>query len=145
MDIDTGGSTRDPGTASANPGTASANPGTTSLDPGTAQRDPAEVMLVDQMEIDEEVFPVRAIPAWALPIFQFLRDGTLPTEEVLSRQTQRRAKAYTIINSELYKRSVTNVLQQCVDPEEGLDILRDIHQGECGHHASSRALVAKAF
>src|SRR5215216_4866004 len=40
MDIDTGGSTRDPGTASANPRTASANPRTTSLDPGTAQRDP---------------------------------------------------------------------------------------------------------
>ena len=97
------------------------------------------------MEIDEEMFPPRAIPAWALPIFQFLKDGTLPTEEVLARQTQRRAKAYTIINSELYKRSVTNVLQRCVDPEEGLDILRDIHQGECGHHASSRALVAKAF
>ena len=97
------------------------------------------------MEIDEDEFPARAIPTWALAIFQFLKDGTLPTEEVLSRQTQRRAKAYMIINSELYKRSVTNVLQRCVDPEKGLDILRDIHQGECGHHASSRAMVAKAF
>jgi transposase InsO family protein len=37
------------------------------------------------------------------------------------------------------------VLQRCVEPEEGQEILRDIHQGECGHHASSRALVAKAF
>ena len=127
MDIDTGGSTRDLGTASANPGTASANQGTTSLDPGTAQRDPAEVMPVDQMEIDEEMFPPRAISAWALPIFQFLKYGTLPAEEVLARQTQRRAKAYTIINSDLYKQSVTNVLQRCVDPEEGLDILQDIH------------------
>ena len=75
------------------------------------QRDPAEVMSVDQMENDENVFSVRVIPAWALPIFQFLKDGTLPSEEVLSRQIQRRAKAYTIINAELYKRSVTNVLQ----------------------------------
>src|SRR5215216_6055428 len=40
MDIDMGGSARNPGTASANPGTASANPGTTSQDPGTAQHDP---------------------------------------------------------------------------------------------------------
>jgi hypothetical protein len=24
-------------------------------------------------------------------------------------------------------------------------MLREIHQGECGHHASSRALVAKVF
>ena len=97
------------------------------------------------MRVDEDVFPVRAIPAWALPIFQFLKDGSLPDEEVLSRQVQRRAKAYTIINADLYKRSITNVLQRCVDPEEWLGIIRDIQQGECGHHASSKALVAKAF
>ena len=63
MDIDMGGSARNPGSASASPGTALANPGTTSQDPGTAQHDPVEVMPVDQMEIDEDVFPVQAIPA----------------------------------------------------------------------------------
>src|SRR4051812_34494957 len=56
-----------------------------------------------------------------------------------------KSKAYTIINNELYKRSVTDVLQRCVDPTEGQEIVREMHQGECGHHASSRALVAKAF
>jgi hypothetical protein len=25
------------------------------------------------------------------------------------------------------------------------ELLKEIHQGECGHHASSRAFVAKAF
>ena len=29
--------------------------------------------------------------------------------------------------------------------EEGIRHLQDIHQGECGHHASSRAIVANAF
>ena len=75
----------------------------------------------------------------------YMIDGSLPEDEVSARQVQRRAKAYTIINGELYKRSVTSVLQRCVGSEEGQEILRDIHQGECGHHASSRALVAKAF
>jgi hypothetical protein len=32
-----------------------------------------------------------------------------------------------------------------VEPEEGKEMLVEIHQGECGHHASSRALVAKVF
>jgi hypothetical protein len=54
-------------------------------------------------------------------------------------------QAYTIINSELYKRSVSGIFQKCVEPEEGKELLREIHQGECGHHASSKALVAKAF
>jgi hypothetical protein len=54
-------------------------------------------------------------------------------------------QAYTIINSELYKRNVSGIFQKCIEPEEGLELLRKIHQGECGHHAPSRALVVKAF
>jgi hypothetical protein len=37
------------------------------------------------------------------------------------------------------------VFQRCVEPAKGLEIPRDIHQCEGGHHAASRALVAKAF
>jgi hypothetical protein len=40
---------------------------------------------------------------------------------------------------------VLGVFQKCIEPEEGIELLKEIHQGECGHHASSRALVAKAF
>jgi hypothetical protein len=64
---------------------------------------------------------------------------------VEARRLQRRAGAYTIINSELYKHSVSGIFQKCIEPEEGIELPREIHQGECGHHASSRALVAKAF
>jgi hypothetical protein len=45
----------------------------------------------------------------------------------------------------LYKKSITGVLQRCATPQEGQIILKDIHAGFCGHHASSRAIVAKAF
>jgi hypothetical protein len=71
--------------------------------------------------------------------------GELPADEVSARQVQRRAAAYTIINRELVKRSATGVFQRCVELEKGIAILKDVHQGECGHHAASRALVAKAF
>jgi hypothetical protein len=69
----------------------------------------------------------------------------LPQDEAEARQLQCRAQAYTIINSELYKHSVSGIFQKCIEPKEGLELLKEIHQGECGHHASSRALVAKAF
>ncbi|SPT20119.1 unnamed protein product [Triticum aestivum] len=46
---------------------------------------------------------------------------------------------------ELVRCSVTGVYQRCVETEQGQAILKDIHQGECGHHAASRALVTKAF
>jgi hypothetical protein len=39
----------------------------------------------------------------------------------------------------------TGVLQRCIAPEDRITLLQDIHEGTCGHHASSRTLVAKAF
>ena len=65
--------------------------------------------------------------------------------QIPGEQVQRREAAYTIVNRELVRRSVTGVYQCCVKAEQGQAILRDIHEGECGHHAASRALVAKAF
>ena len=50
-----------------------------------------------------------------------------------------------IVNRELVRRSMTRVFQRCVESEKGQAILKDIHQGECAHHAASRSLVAKAF
>ncbi|KAK1662977.1 hypothetical protein QYE76_051136 [Lolium multiflorum] len=128
-----------------NPGTAPANSGTVPVNSGTATPMPEEAMLVDSMDIDMPVFVVREAPSWVKPIKEFLVNGTLPVDENESRRIQRRSKAYTIINGEAYKRSVTGVLQRCVEPEEGREMLEEIHRGECGHHASSRALVAKVF
>ena len=58
---------------------------------------------------------------------------------------QHRASSYSIINNELVKRSATGIFQRCVEQDKGIQILLDIHQGECGHHGASRSLVAKAF
>ena len=51
----------------------------------------------------------------------------------------------TIINGELHHCSVTGAFQHCISPEEGQEILCEIHEGDCGHHARSKSLVAKAF
>ncbi|KAK1618946.1 hypothetical protein QYE76_024463 [Lolium multiflorum] len=141
MDIDEGNSGLKPGKI---PGTAR-KLGAAPVSSGTATPIPEEAMLVDSMDIDVPVFVVRETPSWVKPIKEFLINGTLPVDETESRRIQRRAKAYTFINGEVYKRSVTGVLQRCVEPEEGKEMLKEIHQGECGHHASSRALVAKVF
>jgi hypothetical protein len=84
------------------------------------------------------VFHIWEIPSWVEPFSNYLITGDLPQDEVEARRIQRRAGAYTIINSELYKRSVSGIFQKCIKPEEGIELLREIHQGECGHHASSR-------
>jgi hypothetical protein len=100
---------------------------------------------VEVMEIDQPVFTAREEPSWARPIMDFMIDGQLSADEAEARRIMRRSKAYTIISKEIYKRSATGVLQRCVESAEGQEMLWEIYQGECGHHASSRALVSKAF
>jgi hypothetical protein len=34
---------------------------------------------------------------------------------------------------------------KCISQVDGIEILREIHEAECGHHAAARSLVAKAF
>jgi hypothetical protein len=91
------------------------------------------------------VFHIREIPSWAEPFSNYLITGDLPQDEAEARRLQWHAQAYTIINNELYKRSVLGIFQKCIEPEEGRELLKEIHQGQCRHHASSRALVSKAF
>jgi hypothetical protein len=70
---------------------------------------------------------------------------TLPEDTVEAKRIIRRSNAFVVLQGKLYKKSITDVLQRCVTPEEGQEILRDIQAGVCGHHASSRAIPAKAF
>src|SRR5664279_2437185 len=91
------------------------------------------------------VVALHVTPEWTEPYLAYLTRGELPEEEIIARQIIRRSKAYTIINGELYKRSPAGIFQRCVSPEEGRNILHEIHSGDCGRHASSGSLVAKAF
>jgi hypothetical protein len=69
----------------------------------------------------------------------------LPEDEVQKRQIERREKAYTILDGQLYKQSTSGVFIKCIPQVDRIEILREIHEGECGHHAAARSLVAKAF
>ena len=70
------------------------------------------------------VAAARAIPAWTEPYLAYLLRGELPKEEIKQRQLIRRCKSYTVINGELYRKSITGVYQRCVSPEEGRQILQ---------------------
>ncbi|KAK1614839.1 hypothetical protein QYE76_020356 [Lolium multiflorum] len=82
---------------------------------------------------------------WTEPYINYLERQVLPMDETEARMIVCRCKSFTIINQELYKRSISGVLQRCVTAEEGCKIMRDIHAGDCGHHAGARSIVAKDF
>ena len=91
------------------------------------------------------VAALHVIPDWIVPYLAYMTRGELPKDETLARQITRRSKSMTISNGKLYHRSVTGAFQHCVSPKESQEILREIHEGDCGHHAGSKSLVDKAF
>jgi hypothetical protein len=93
--------------------------------------EPEEVMMIEEM--------------WMQPYLAYMINKALPEDTVEAKRIIRRSKAFVVLQGKLYKKSINGVLQRCVTPQEGQDILRDIHAGVCGHHASSRAITAKAF
>jgi hypothetical protein len=129
------GSTKDSGAAVSKPAPAASQLDEASTSTDLGATDP----------LVASIFHIREIPSWAEPFSNYLVTGDLSQNETEARRFQRRAQAYTIINSELYKRSVSGIFQKCIEPEEGRELLKEIHQGECGHYTSSRALVAKTF
>ena len=84
-------------------------------------------------------------PEWTQPYLAYFLRQELPEDEEEAQQIVRRSKSFEVMGEQLYKKSNTSVTQKCISPEEGLQILHDIHSGTCGHHAFSRTLVAKVF
>jgi hypothetical protein len=83
---------------------------------------------------------------WRQPFIDYIRKQKVPSDKNLAEQLYRRAKSYVLVGDKLYRRGTTSgVLMKCVPREEGKEILKGIHKGVCGNHASSHTLVSKAF
>jgi hypothetical protein len=84
-------------------------------------------------------------PDWHFPILEWLVEGKLPSNHTEARRIAQRAKAFVLINSELYKRGAAGILMQCILGDQGRELPREIHAATCDHHARPRTLVGKAF
>jgi hypothetical protein len=62
-----------------------------------------------------------------------------------ARRIARRAKAFVLIDGELYKRGAADILMRHIPEDQGRELLQEIHVGACGHHAGPRTLVGKVF
>nr|AAX95687.1 RNase H, putative [Oryza sativa Japonica Group] len=83
--------------------------------------------------------------AWIAEIQAYLTDKTLPEDREGSERVQRISKRYVLVEGTLYRRAANGILLKCIPREQGVELLADIHEGECGAHSASRTLVGKAF
>jgi len=56
-----------------------------------------------------------------------------------------RARNYSNINDNLYRRGVCAPILKCISRDEGRRLLEEIHAGMCSSHIGTWALVGKAF
>jgi hypothetical protein len=51
-----------------------------------------------------------------------------------------------VVEGKLWRKNAkAEVLMKCIEQEDGIKLLAEIHYGTCGNHAASRTLVGKAF
>jgi hypothetical protein len=83
---------------------------------------------------------------WRKPFIDFILDQLVPEDKAERERITRRSPNYVVIGTDLYRKAAsTGVLMKCILRLEGLRLLAEIHNGECGCHAASANLVGKAY
>ncbi|XP_025703025.1 uncharacterized protein [Arachis hypogaea] len=85
----------------------------------------------------------RLSPSWIDPITNFLESGKLPDNEKDAKTLRREAAKYAIIQGQLFKKGLSQLLLKCLHPDQTDYMLREVHKGCCGHHIGGKALARK--
>jgi hypothetical protein len=83
---------------------------------------------------------------WRKPFIDFILDQLVPNDKAEQECITRRSANYVMIGTDLYtKAASTGFLMKCILRSEGLQLLAEIHNGECGCHTIPTNLVGKAY
>ena len=92
-----------------------------------------------------QAFPVQQSSTLMDPILSYIRDSQLPMDPSKAKKVKVKAAKFTVVNGELYKRGFSLPYLKCLNLEEAMYVLREIHGGVCGNHSGPRSLVGKAI
>ena len=106
---------------------------------------PIEHLPEPSVSVDNgEVSPVMSKPSWMDPIWDYLVDGTLPSDPKEASKLRARSTRFTIHWGTLYKRGFFAPILKCVGKEDANYILREVHEGICGKNIGAQTLAGKA-
>ena len=80
---------------------------------------------------------------WYHDILAYLKNGII-SPHLTNNQRQnliRRASRYTLVANTLYRRGYHNILSRCLDSNEAVLALQEVHAGICGAHTSGMVLA----
>ena len=84
-------------------------------------------------------------PSWMDPIWDYLVDGTLPSDPKEASKLRARSAKFTVHRGTLYKRGFSTPILKCVGKEDANYILREVHEGICSNHIGARTLAGKTL
>ncbi|XP_072087287.1 uncharacterized protein [Arachis hypogaea] len=113
-----------------------------STKPGTGNRsliqslvkEPIVALCASRADIDS---------SWIDPIIDFLESSKLPNDHKAVKTLRREAAKYVIVEGHLFKRGLNQSLLKCLRPDQTDYVLREVHEGCCGHHIGGKALSWK--
>ena len=86
----------------------------------------------------------KAPPSWMDPITLYLSTGQLPTERNKAHKLQNQAARFSLIDGQLFKRSLGGPYLKCLTPKQSQYVLAELHEGICGNHPSGSTLAHRA-
>jgi ribonuclease HI len=69
---------------------------------------------------------------WRAPITLFLQGYYHPSNVNEAKRLKHRSQDFAIIEGQLYKKGVSQLMLKCITETEGIQILREVHSGTCG-------------
>ena len=83
-------------------------------------------------------------PSWMDPIVQYINTGALPNERNKAHKIQIQSARFSLVNGQLFKRSLDRSYLKCLTIEQGQYVLVELHEGICGNHLGGRTLAYRA-
>ena len=80
-------------------------------------------------------------PSWMDPIRLYLATGELPNDKDKARKVQIQSARFSMVNGQLYKRSLGGPYLMCLTLEQGQYVLAKLHEGICENHPGGRTLA----
>lgn len=121
---------------------------------GSALRIPGDVkipiihIVIPAIDHDQEILSTNDAEkeddtkSWTYPIKKYLQDGSIPTNQN-PKAFRMKVSRFTVIKNTLYRHSLAGPYLRCLEESEAHEVLRDIHEGDCGNHTGGRALFSK--
>ena len=91
------------------------------------------------------VAPIRSVPNWMDPIWDYINDGTLLDDLKEASKIRVRSSRFTNHKGSLYKRGFFTPFLKCIAGEDIEYVLREVHEGICGNHIGARTLAGNVL